>query len=88
MGASVMIYRDVAVRMVPLSGKAAMEALRALRGGALLRGYRGRGAVCTSSAFIEGVYRPGGLRQSIALNPVFCGGGSAVIAGARILLKK
>ncbi len=93
-GTSVEIYRDVAVRMAPLSEKAAMEALHSLKGSALLRGYRGGAAVSTASAsrllsaFSRALIDMADSVESIDLNPVFCGSRRAVIADARIMLKK
>jgi len=93
-GTGVEIYRDVTLRMAPLSPKDAESMIRCLKAHQLLEGYRGAkpvdlkglerlllvfsGLVMDLEEFIE----------SIDLNPVMCSPAKCVIADARIMLKR
>ena len=91
-GTSVEIYRDVAIRLAPLTEKEALSAIESLRGLDLLTGYRG--AVPTDlkalagffTTFSKMVFNLGERFKSIDLNPVMCMGEKILIADARILL--
>jgi len=93
-GTSVEIYGDVALRMAPVSPETAREALRSLQGRKLLEGYRGKkgvnldGLVDLVVRFSKAAYALHDEIDSIDLNPVFCDAERAVVADARILLKK
>ncbi len=92
-GTSVEIYKDVAIRMAPISCEEALEALNSLRGHKLLEGYRG--AECVNfdhltdmiARFSQMVYELSDEIESIDLNPVLCNCETSTIADARIILK-
>jgi len=92
-GTSVEIYRDVAMRLAPLSEKDAIDAMDSLRGKKLLSGYRGSRPVHLSrvarmiARFSRAVMDMQESVESIDLNPVMCGPEGAVIADARIMLR-
>ena len=93
-GTGVEIYRDVALRMAPLKEEDVESMIQGLKGRPLLEGYRGRkpidrfsltGLVLKfSSLAMDLVARI----ESIDLNPVLCSETGAVVADARIMLKK
>ena len=91
-GTSVEIYRDVAIRMAPMSAETALEAVTSLQGAGLLQGYRGRESVNLQALselivpFSEMVYELSEVVESIDLNPVMANSSRAVIADARIIL--
>jgi len=93
-GTSVEIYKDVSIRMAPLSAVEALQALHALKGRRLLEGYRGRTPVNTDhltdliARFSQMVFELADHIESIDLNPVLCGAEKAVIADARIMIKR
>ena len=92
-GTSVEIYKDVTMRMAPLSKDQALSALAGLQGQKLLDGYRGTAAVNREKvaelvvAFSEMAYDLRDVIESVDLNPVLCNAEKAVIADARIVLK-
>ncbi len=92
-GTSVEIYRDVAIRMAPVSKEAALDAVTSLQGAGLLQGYRGREPVNLEAlselivSFSDLVYKLREVVESIDLNPVMCNSQRSVIADARIILK-
>jgi len=93
-GTAVEIYRDVAIRMAPLSPKAALNAIHSLTGAALLKGYRGDKAVNLNKLknllvqFSRMAYQLREEVSSIDLNPVLCTDRKAVVADARFILKE
>lgn len=93
-GTSVEIYRDVSIRMAPVAKEAALDAISSLRGAGLLEGYRGAEPVNLDRlsdlvvSFSEMAYDLRDVVESIDLNPVICNSRDAVIADARIILKK
>ena len=93
-GTSVEIYQDVAIRMAPVTLEEALAAIGSLKGGKLLDGYRGRAPVNREALarlivrFSETAYELRDAVESIDLNPVLCGSEKAVIADARIVLRR
>ncbi len=93
-GTAVEIYRDVAIRMAPLSPKGALNAIHSLRGAALLTGYRGDKAVNLNklkNLLVQFSRMAHQLREevsSIDLNPVLCTDRKAVVADARFILRE
>ena len=91
-GTSVEIYRDVAMRLAPVSHRESMAAIESLRGIELLRGHRGRPRVDLEalavffSLFSRSFVGLGDGVESIDLNPVICNGDRMIIADARIIL--
>jgi len=92
-GTSVEVYKDVAIRMAPVTRKEALAAIGSLRGLKLLDGYRGREPVNREALtdlvvrFSGAAYELRELVESIDLNPVLCSRERAVIADARIVLR-
>jgi hypothetical protein len=92
-GTSVEIYKDVAIRMAPVTQAEALDAIDSLQGRKLLEGYRGREVIDKEALanlivrFSETAYSWRDQVESMDLNPVLCAGNKAVIADARILLK-
>jgi hypothetical protein len=92
-GTSVEIYKDVALRMAPVTKDVAIEALNSLRGIKLLKGYRGKEPVSIdklASAVVKFSKMAYDLRndvESMDLNPVMCTKDKATVADARIILK-
>jgi len=93
-GTSVEIYKDVSIRMAPLTAAEALHALHSLKGRRLLEGYRGRTPVNMDrltnliARFSQMVYELADSIESIDLNPVLCGAEESLIADARIMLKR
>jgi acetate---CoA ligase (ADP-forming) subunit beta len=93
-GTSVEIYQDIVIRMAPFSTDTAQNALKSLRGSALITGYRGDDAVNMEKLvhlmvhFSELAVDLEKNIESIDLNPVMCNKEEALIADARILLKE
>jgi succinyl-CoA synthetase beta subunit len=91
-GTAVEIYQDVAIREAPLSTRKADEALRSLKGRALLEEFRGSRPVHRESLvslLADFSILAHDLRaevESIDLNPVFCNAEEARIADARMML--
>ena len=88
------IYRDVILRMAPLSERDTDAMIGCLKARPLLEGYRGASPVnlkelkkllITFSDLVMGLEN---LIESIDLNPVICSPTSCVVADARIMLKK
>ncbi len=93
-GTAVEIYRDVTMRMAPISEADGLSMVESLKGKELLRGYRG-----TEPANLEKLAallaRFSALAidleeriESIDLNPVLCSKERCVVADARIVLRK
>ena len=91
-GTGVEIYRDVSLRMAPLSPRDIESMGRCLKGHRLLEGYRGSEPVNLPKLmellriFSVLVMELGKSVQSIDLNPVICSSRRCVIADARIIL--
>jgi acetate---CoA ligase (ADP-forming) subunit beta len=92
-GTAVEIYKDVALRMAPMTKDIAMEALDSLKGIKLLKGYRGKEPVNfdkLADAVVKFSKMAYDLRdevESMDLNPVICTKDKATVADARIILK-
>ncbi len=91
-GTSVEVYEDVAIRAAPMTREQALVALAALKGRALLEGFRGAEPVdrealaALISRFSEAAFELRETVDSIDLNPVLAGAGGALIADARMML--
>ena len=92
-GTGVEIYRDVSLRMAPLTGKDIDSMIRSLKAHQLLEGYRGVRPV-NRTKLVELLAVVSGLAleleesvESMDLNPVICSSTRCVIADARIILK-
>ncbi|MBN2797984.1 MAG: acetate--CoA ligase family protein [Deltaproteobacteria bacterium] len=92
-GTAVELYRDVSIRMAPLSLESAREALAALKAFPLLTGYRGGQAVDLDAlvelllAVSEAAMALEDAVESLDLNPVFASASGAVVADARLILR-
>ena len=93
-GTSAEIYRDVSLRMAPLSPVDIASMVKCLKAHELLEGYRGSDPVHlghlvkTIQVFSALVMDIKGEMESIDLNPVMCSSTRCVVADARIMLKK
>jgi len=93
-GVWVEIYRDVILRMAPLSQRDMDSMVTCLKGGRLLEGYRGSEPVNREElnrllkTFSDLVMDLGRDMESIDLNPVICSSNRCVVADARIMLKR
>ncbi len=93
-GTGVEIYRDVALRMAPLSRKDALAMIDGLKARRLLEGYRGTEKVDlerlteTILSFSALVGTLGERIESIDINPLLCSSRRCVVADARIILRK
>ncbi len=92
-GTAVEIYRDVAIRMAPISKNCALIALNSLKGISLLKGYRGSESVNMNklnnliAGFSRMAYELQNEIASIDLNPVLCNSKDSIIADARFILR-
>ncbi|NLN38976.1 MAG: acetyl-CoA synthetase [Smithella sp.] len=93
-GVGVEIYKDVSLRMAPLTGRDVEGMIDGLVAGKLLSGYRGGASVNmdelkkTLIGFSGLMMDMRHLVESIDLNPVMCTEKVCTIADARIMLKK
>jgi succinyl-CoA synthetase beta subunit len=93
-GTSAEIYRDVSLRMAPLSPIDIASMVKCLKAHELLEGYRGSDAihlgqlVKTIQVFSALVMDLKGEIESIDLNPVMCSSTRCVVADARIMFKR
>jgi succinyl-CoA synthetase beta subunit len=93
-GTSAEIYRDVSLRMAPLSPIDIASMVKCLKAHELLEGYRGSDAidlgrlVKTIQVFSALVMDLKGEIESIDLNPVRCSSTRCVVADARIMLRR
>lgn len=91
-GTGVEIYRDTALKMAPLAEKDIASMVGSLKGGRLLRGYRGTPPVDMEALirllkiFSDLVMHLEDRIDSIDLNPVKCSPHGCVTADARIML--
>jgi len=92
-GTGVEIYRDVVLRMAPLSEEDIQAMIHGLKAHQILEGYRGSEPVNTTelaslvkafSGFVMGIQE---RIESIDLNPVMCSSKRCVVADARIILR-
>ena len=92
-GTSVEIYRDVILKMAPLSRQDSSTMIRSLKGYRLLDGYRGAELVDIERLadilvnFSTLVMALKDEIESIDINPLLCSAGQCVVADARIILK-
>jgi acyl-CoA synthetase (NDP forming) len=93
-GTGVEVYRDVALRMAPLKEADVESMIQGLKGRPLLEGYRGKkpidrqsltGLLLKFSSLVMDLHP---RIESIDLNPVLCSETRAIVADARIMLKK
>jgi acetate---CoA ligase (ADP-forming) subunit beta len=93
-GTGVEIYRDVAIRMAPLTPTDVGAMVRSLKGRRLLEGYRGAAAVDmaalvrTLTGFADLVVEVQDLIESVDLNPVICSAEACVVADARVMVRR
>jgi succinyl-CoA synthetase beta subunit len=93
-GTSAEIYRDVSLRMAPLSPIDIASMVKCLKAHELLEGYRGSDAidlgqlVKTIQVFSALVLDLKDEIESIDLNPVICSSTRCVVADARIMLRR
>lgn len=92
-GVLVEIYRDIVLRMAPLSQRDIDSMMRCLKARRLLEGYRGSNPINFKELkellvnFSDLVMDLENFFESIDLNPVICSIDQCVVADARILLK-
>ena len=92
-GTSVEIYKDVSLRMAPLSAHDASSMIKGLKAHRLLEGYRGAEPVDlgklsdTLLSFSSLIIEIQDRIESIDINPLLCTSRRCVIADARIMLK-
>ena len=93
-GVWVEIYRDVVLRMAPLSRKDIDSMVRCLKARPLLEGYRGSNPVNLVElnklliTFSDLVLDLEPEMESIDLNPVICSSERCIVSDARIIVKK
>lgn len=93
-GTGVEIYKDVALRMAPISEKDALAMIEGLKAHQLLTGYRGAERVdlkmltATLLSFASLVMELGEGIESIDINPLLCSSRHCFVADARIILQK
>lgn len=93
-GTEAEIYRDTSLRMAPLRPRDAASMVRGLKAHDLLEGYRGREGVALDRltelmvTFSHLVMDMEEVVESVDLNPVLCSSRRAVVADARIMLRR
>lgn len=93
-GVWVEIYRDIILRMAPLSPRDIDSMTRCLKARRLLEGYRGSNPINFKelkellSTFSDLVMDLKNVFESIDLNPLICSSDKCVVADARIMLKR
>lgn len=93
-GTGVEIYKDVSLKMAPISGKDAEAMIQGLKARKLLAGYRGGEPVdmerltATLLVFSSLVMELEEVVESIDINPLLCSSRRCVVADARIILRK
>ena len=91
-GTGVEIYRDISLRMAPLSQRDIENMISCLKAHRLLEGYRGKAPIDRVKlvellkTFSDLVMELENRVESIDLNPVMCSSERSVIADARIIL--
>lgn len=89
-GVAVELFRDVALRLVPLTRQDALSMLHEIKGAPLLRGFRGQSAV-DENALVDGLLKLARIAEEhpdimeIDLNPVLAYPEGMVVVDARIL---
>ncbi len=89
-GVTVELFRDVSLRLLPLSSEDAFEMLHEIKGASLLTGFRGKPPV-DENALVEGLLKLARIAEEhedimeIDLNPVFAYTDGMVVVDARIL---
>jgi len=92
-GTGVEIYRDISIRMTPITGNDVLSMIRGLKARQLIEGYRSNPPVNidklseTMLKFSEVVMKLESDFQSIDLNPVMCTTKDCIVVDARIILK-
>lgn len=92
-GTGVEIYKDVSLRMAPITEKEALAMIEGLKAHRLLTGYRGGENVDlkrlteTLISFSSLVMELGEGIESIDINPLLCSSRHCVVADARIILR-
>ena len=92
-GTSVEIYKDVSLRMAPLSAHDVSSMIKGLKAHRLLEGYRGAEPVDLGKlsdallSFSSLIMELQDRIESIDINPLLCSSRRCVIADARIMLK-
>jgi len=93
-GVGVEIYKDVSLRMAPLTGLCADHMINGLAARKVLAGYRGAEPVNLNALkktivnFSRLVMELKDEIESVDLNPVMCSAKTCIVADARIMLKK
>jgi len=93
-GTSVEVYKDISIRMAPVSVAEAMNAIGSIKGRKLLDGHRGSEPANKEKlaeligSFSQMAFDLRDEVESIDLNPVLCDREKAVIADARFVLKR
>lgn len=91
-GTGVEVYQDVTMRMTPIDKIDVISMIDSLKGGNILRGFRGGEPVDVNAltelltGFSSLVTDIESYIRSIDLNPVICSGDRCIIADARIIL--
>jgi acyl-CoA synthetase (NDP forming) len=91
-GIAVELFRDVSMRLLPLSHEEALSMLREIRGAPLRRGFRGQRMV-DENALADGLLKLARIAEEhediveIDLNPVIAYPEGMVVVDARILKK-
>ncbi len=89
-GIAVELFRDVAMRLVPLTREDALSMLHEIKGAPLLRGFRGQRTI-DENALVEGLLKLARIAQEhpeiveIDLNPVLAYAEGMVVVDARII---
>ncbi len=89
-GIAVELFRDVAMRLVPLTREDALSMLHEIKGAPLLRGFRGQRTI-DENALVEGLLKLARIAQEqpeiveIDLNPVLAYTEGMVVVDARII---
>ncbi len=89
-GIAVELFRDVAMRLIPLTREDALSMLNEIKGAPLLRGFRGQRTI-DENALVEGLLRLARIAQEhpeiveIDLNPVLAYPEGMVVVDARII---
>ncbi|MBW2301183.1 MAG: acetate--CoA ligase family protein [Deltaproteobacteria bacterium] len=92
-GTAVEIYKDITIRMAPVTERDAISMVRSLKAHPLLEGYRGTKPINLEKltqmlkAFLSLVMDIHQDVESIDLNPIMCTARECVVADARIVLK-
>jgi acyl-CoA synthetase (NDP forming) len=89
-GVAVELFRDVSMRLLPITPEDAYEMLNELKGAPLLKGFRGRPAI-DEKAIVEGLLKLAAIAEEypeideIDLNPVLAYSEGMVVVDVRII---